>query len=293
MNAAVEYIENNLTDKIDLSEAAKKACCSSYNFQRMFSFITGVSLAEYIRRRRLTQAALEFQNSNAKVIDVALKYGYDSPVSFSRAFTNMHGITPNGAKKSGAKLKAYPKISFQISITGEDEMNYRIETKEAFDIFGIETVASLSGEKGFVSPAQLWQNSHKNGDYERLFEASGALPDFVADDLCKIHGAENYRKTGENTFPYMLCAFVSESSKTEGYTVQHIPSQTYAVFPSEKFKWDDDFFEILNNLHRRFYSEWLPTANYERVDGANFEIYGGTPEYGYIELWFPVKQIKD
>jgi len=291
MNEAIDYIENNLLEDIDYSIVAQKACCSSYNFQRMFSFITDVSLAEYIRRRRLTQAALELQNSNTKVIDVALKYGYDSPVSFSRAFANIHGITPNEAKQSGAELKAYPKISFQISIKGEKEMNYRIETKEAFDVFGIETIASLSGEDGFVSPTELWQQSHQNGDYEKLFNSSGSLPKFISQDLCKIHGVENYRKTEENTFPYMLCAFVSESSKTDDYKIQHIPSQTYAIFPSEKFKWDEDFNEVLRNLQKRFYSEWLPTANYQRVAGANFEIYGGDREYGYIELWFPVKQI--
>ena len=169
-------------------------------------------------------------------------------------------------------------------------MNYRIETKEAFDIFGIETVASLSGEEGYTSPAQLWQQCHQNGSYEKLFEASGDLPDFVAQDLCEIHGAENYRDTQGNTFPYMLCSFVSDNSKTDGYVVQHVPAQTYAIFPSEKFRWDENFGEILGNLQKRFYSEWLPTANYERVPGVNFEIYGGDRDYGYIELWYPVRK---
>lgn len=293
MNAALDYIENNLAEDIDFTIISQKACCSSYNFQRMFSFITDVPLAEYIRRRRLTQAALELQNSNAKVIDIALKYGYDSPVSFSRAFANIHGITPNEAKQSGVELKAYPKISFQISIKGEKEMNYRIETKEAFDVFGIETIASLSGEEGYVTPSGLWHQSHQNGDYERLLNASGDLPKFISQDLCKIHGVENYQKTEGNTFPYMLCSFVSASSKTDSYKIQHIPSQTYAIFPSEKFKWDEDFSEVLRNLQKRFYSEWLPTANYERVAAANFEIYGGDRDYGYIELWYPVKQMNN
>lgn len=290
MNAALDYIEDNLTENIDLETVAQKACCSSYNFQRMFSFITDIPLAEYIRRRRMSVAALELQISDAKVIDVALKYGYESSISFSRAFSKVHGITAKEAKKPGVALKIYPKISFQIQIKGEKPMNYRIETKEAFDVFGIETVASLSGKKSAKSPAKLWQKSHRNGDYERLFEAAGDLPDFLPPDLCKVHGVENYRRTLGNTFPYMLCAFVSESSKTKGYKVQHIPSQTYAVFPSERFKWDK-IFGVLENLQKRFYSEWLPTANYERIDGPNFEIYGGDKDYGWIELWFPVKQI--
>lgn len=289
MNSAIDYIEENLTGKIDLNIICMKACCSSYNFQRMFSFITDITLAEYIRRRKLTAAAFELQSSNQKIIDIATKYGYDSATSFSRAFSALHGLTPTEAKRAGSSLKAFPKISFQISIKGEKEMNYRIETKEAFDVFGIETISSLTGEKDYLSPAELWQNCQRNGEYERLFSNAGSLPNFVSQDLCKVHAVENYRKTEENTFPYMLCAFVSNSSKTEGYKIIHIPAQTYVIFTSEKFKWGgDEFFKILSTMQKRFYSEWLPTANYERADSANFEIYGGTEEYGYIELWFPV-----
>lgn len=236
MNSAIDYIENNLTGEIDFNIVCAKACCSSYNFQRMFSFITDITLAEYIRRRRLTAAALELQNSSKKVIDVAVKYSYDSATSFARAFSALHGITPTEAKRAGAKLKAYPKISFQISIKGEKEMDYRIETKEAFEVFGIETISSLTGEQGYLSPAELWQQSQSNGEYERLFSNTGDLPSFVPQNLCKIHGVENYRKTEENTFPYMLCSFVSETSKTDEYKIVYIPSQTYAIFSSEKFR---------------------------------------------------------
>lgn len=290
MNAALDYIEDNLNEEIDYNIVAQKACCSSYNFQRMFSFITDVSLAEYIRRRRMSVAALDLQTSDAKVIDIAMKYGYDSPYSFSRAFVKVHGITPKEAKIKGAQLTIYPRISFQITIKGDTPMNYRIEKKPAFDIFGVETVASLSGAKNYTSPAELWQKSHRNGVYEKLFKDAGDLPDFLPKDLCKVHGCENYRNTFGNTFAYMLCAFVSDTSKTKGYKVQHIPEQTYAIFTSEKFKWDD-IFGVLQNLHKRFYTEWLPTAKYTRLNAPNFEIYGGDKEYGYIELWFPVEKI--
>lgn len=288
MNNALEYIENNLTSEIDYQVIAQKSCCSSYNFQRMFSFIADVPLSEYIRRRRLTGAALELQNSSIKIIDLAIKYRYNSPVSFTRAFQSLHGISPTDARQAGALLKAYPKISFQISIKGETAMNYRIETKEAFDIFGIETIASSIGDESYLSPAHLWQKCRQNGEYEKLFSNSGELPLFVSQNVCKIHGAINYRKTEENTFPYMLCSFVGKNSNAENYEVAHIPAQTYAIFPSEKFKWGGDFFNVLTTLQKRFYSEWLLTANYEKVDGPEFEIYGGTDEFGYIELWYPV-----
>jgi AraC family transcriptional regulator len=140
MNSALDYIEENLTGEVDYAVAARKACCSSFNFQRMFSFITGTSLAEYVRRRRLTQAGIELQNSSIKVLDLAVKYGYDSGVAFSRAFQTVHGITPTQARSAGVTLKAYPRISFQVTIKGVHPMNYRIETKEAFQMFGLEGV---------------------------------------------------------------------------------------------------------------------------------------------------------
>lgn len=287
MNSALDYVESNLTNEIDMNVVAQKACCSSYNFQKMFSFITEISLAEYIRRRRLTLAAFEIQNSDIKIIDVALKYGYESPVSFTRAFQSLHGIVPSLAREGGVVLKAYPRISFQISIKGESEMEYRIETKHAFDIFGIEIIGSLIGDESYKNPGQLWRECQKNGMYDELFENSGDLPSFISQDLCKIHGAANYRKTEENTFPYILCSFVSKNSNTEGYKIVHIPEQTYAIFPSKSFKWDE-ISTVRCSLEKRFYSEWLPTSNYEKVDGAEFEIYGGNTEYGYIELWYPV-----
>lgn len=286
MNAAINYIEDNLSEDLDFEQISQKACCSSYNFQRMFSFITDISLAEYIRRRRMSVAALELRTTDAKVIDVALKYGYDSPISFSRAFEKICGITPKEAKKPGASLILYPKISFQIQLKGDKPMNYRIETKPSFNIFGIETTFSLSSKK-MNSPSALWQKSHFNGNYERLYKAAGELPDFLPKNLCKIHGVENYKHTLGNTYSYMLFSFVSDSSKTKGYKIRHIPSQTYAIFSSEKFKWDE-IFSVLANMQKRFYTEWLPNSNYEKANGPNFEIYLGDKEYGQIELWFPI-----
>jgi AraC family transcriptional regulator len=287
----MDYIEMNLSGEIQLAEVARKACCSSHQFQRMFSFITNVTLAEYIRRRRLTLAAIELQNSDAKVIDIALKYGYESPVSFARAFQSMHGVNPAMARQEGVSLKAYPRLSFLITIKGAEAMNYRIETKEAFQVFGIEEVFHTNGggEEPYT-PAQLWQQCHANGEVERLAANAGDLPSFVSQDLYKVHAVCSYKKTGNDTFPYMLFAFKSESSKTDGYSTIMIPAQTWAIFHSDPFTWDK-FDETIETLYRRFYSEWLPTAGYEQVDGMEFEIYGGRAELNYVELWFGVRKI--
>jgi AraC family transcriptional regulator len=149
LNKAVNYIENNLCDEINYNKAAKIACCSTYHFQRMFSYIAGVPLSLYIRRRRMTLAALDLQEENAKVIDIALKYGYESPTSFNRAFQSIHGISPSLAKVNGVSLKAYHQISFQISIKGDQQMNYRIEQKEAFRIIGVKEHFNMNIEECF------------------------------------------------------------------------------------------------------------------------------------------------
>jgi len=298
MNTALAYIEDNLDGEIDHEELAKIACCSAHNFFRMFSFITDVSLSEYIRRRRLTLAALELQNSNIKVIDISLKYGYDSPVSFARAFQQLHGVTPSEARANGVTLKAYPKMSFQLSIKGDKEMDYRIETKEAFQVFGIEGVfkveTGLHGtedDTGFKKPSDLWDESLGNGAHTKLEANSGDLPAFVSKEMGKVHAVCDYRKTDSSTFPYMLCAFRNHNSNVEGYTVADIPAHTWAIFPSEKHPWNE-LGSTIENLYKRIFSEWLPTSNYEQVGSLDMELYGGDAEHSYIEIWLAVKKKK-
>ena len=300
MSLVIAYVEDNLTGEIDQEKLGRIAGCSTCNLYRMFSFITDISLTEYIRRRRLTLAAIELQSSDVKVIDLALKYGYDSPVSFSRAFQALHGITPTKARDDGVTLKAYTRISFQISIKGEKEMDYRIESKEAFQIFGYEGIFR-SDESGINAdilsnnakhpnnPHELWNKNHANGAYEKLVTDAGELPPFVSQGLCKVHGVCDYKQTPPGTFSYMQCAFRGENSNIDGYTVADIPAQTWVIFPSERFKWDN-VVEVINNLNKRFYSEWLPAAEYEQTNGMNFEVYGGDTDMGYIELWYAVRK---
>ncbi|OIB03944.1 AraC family transcriptional regulator [Paenibacillus sp. LC231] len=290
MNRALDYIETNLSGEIDLTKIASQACCSSYQFQRMFSFITDVTLAEYIRRRRLTLAAIDLLNSDTKVIDIAIKYGYESPVSFARAFQSMHGVNPTTARQEGVALKAYPRLTFLISIKGVEAMNYRIETKESFQVFGIERVFQTSGDgDGPSTPGGLWQQCHANGEVERLTANAGELPVYLSKDMYKVHAVCSYRKTENDTFPYMLCSFKSDSSKTDGYLEITIPSLTWAIFPSELFTWDQ-FNDSIESLYHRFYSEWLPTAGYEQVAGMEFEVYGGRNGLNFVELWFAVRK---
>ena len=137
LNQTINYIEEHLMEEIDYGELAKTACCSTYHFQRMFGYMAGVSLAEYIRRRRMSLAAVDLMTGDVKIVDLSLKYGYASPTAFNRAFQSVHGMAPSAVKISGAKVKSYPPISFKITVKGVEEMNYRIEKKEAFRIVGL------------------------------------------------------------------------------------------------------------------------------------------------------------
>ena len=137
LNAAIDYIESNLDNDISYDEAARIACCSTFYFQRIFSYVSGISLSEYVRRRRMTQAAFELQRTDAKVLDVALKYGYTSPTSFNRAFQSVHNITPTAARNMGSTLNAYPAIRFSVKVTGGNVMAYHIAEKDSMRMVGV------------------------------------------------------------------------------------------------------------------------------------------------------------
>lgn len=292
LNCAINYVEENITDEIDLTKIAQLACCSTYDLQRMFSFITDISIVEYIRRRRLTLSAFELQQSDIKVVDLALKYGYQSPVSFARAFKAMHGITPAKARNSNVSLKAFSRISFQIIIKGVSEMNYRIVKTNPFRVFGLEGIVSTVGDKKYFShEGEIWQENHSNGKYEQLSVDAGdkrfsQYEIMFIKDMCKIHGLMNYKKINDTTYGYMQCSFVTDESNTDGYSMFEIPATTWAVFPVDAPDWNVG--KAMGTAYKRFYSEWLPTSEYEKVNSAQFEMYGGTPECGYIELWIPV-----
>ena len=136
MADAVAYMEEHMEEPFDIADVARTACSSVFHFQRMFHMLTGATVAEYVRRRRLTLATQELAVAGAKVLEVALKYGYDTPESFAKAFRRVHGTNPSAAREPGANLKAYPRISFHLSLKGDKEMDYRIVEREAFQVVG-------------------------------------------------------------------------------------------------------------------------------------------------------------
>lgn len=288
MNAAISYMEDNLASEISYEEAARRAYCSLYHFQRLFSFITDVPLSEYVRRRRLTLAAFELQNTDVKIINIALKYGYDSPNSFTRAFQALHGVTPTSARSRGIELKAYPRMSFHISIKGDVEMNYKIVEKGPFSVFGVEQVMSTIGGQNYKDIPQFWLKAISDGTLDRICKASDIKWDENSRGIKPVNAVMCYRNTGENSFPYMLFAFTPESGVPEGFTTAEIPAMTWAVFTTEEHT-EDQTSNVVQSLFKRIYSEWFPTSGYEPLNGAEFELYGVSDKgLEYCEIWIPV-----
>jgi len=279
MNNAVDYIEANLADEINFDKVAQTACCSTYHFQRMFSYITGVSLSEYIRRRRLTLAAFELRSSDCKIIDIALKYGYDSPDAFGRAFKNMHGMTPTSVRGTNAPLKAYPKMNFSISIKGDREMHYRIEKRDVFEVFGIYTDLSYDMQQAFIQAPAFVKEKIKDGKWKEFNDLLGRPFDTW------FHAA--IFDQSESGQKFMLCCHTPPGLEIlEQYTRLKVDEKTWAIFPATPLE--------MQSLWLRIYSEWFPTTDYEQVPGIAFEMwygYGiGDFGYGVSEIWIPVKK---
>ncbi|WP_025679353.1 AraC family transcriptional regulator [Paenibacillus massiliensis] len=288
MNEALDYIEDHLLTYVDMTEVAKITCCSISSFQRMFSAATDVSLSEYIRRRKLTLAAFELQHSSMKIVDLALKYGYDSPEAFTRAFNIIHGKTPSAAREQGVTLTAYPRISFLLTVRGAVAMNYRIESKEAFVIYGIEEMFSMeNGENLRVIP-QFWQAAHQDGRIDKLIQSTNMLSE-APNKLCLVNAIFDYRSVEEEqTFPYMLFAYKTNRSDTQGYREVTVSAGTWAIFRTENHTMEKTD-EAIQDLIKRVYTEWLPTADYEKIDGCDMELYYNCGSACWSEIWIRVR----
>ncbi|MGM0885848.1 MAG: AraC family transcriptional regulator [Bacillota bacterium] len=281
MNGAIKFIEENLTNEIDFKEVARLAYCSEYHFKRMFSFLAGISLSEYIRRRRLTLAAFELKNSNIKVIDIAIKYGYSSPDSFARAFQHLHGITPSEARSNGHSLKAYPPMSFQLSIKGGSEMNYRIEEKEAFHIIGIKKRVPIIFNGVNPEIASMW----KSLDVKTINELKNLSN---VEPLGLLSASANFSE-GRLEEKGELDHYIGAATTREcpdNLTQLNVDASTWAVFEAV-----GPFPETLQNVWGRIYSEWFPSSNYEQREGPEIlwnENKDITSPTFRSEIWIPV-----
>lgn len=272
INASIEYIENNLDGEIEYATAARVACCSEFHFSRMFSSLAGISLSEYIRRRRLTQAAFDVQAGKEKIIDIALKYGYDSPDAFTRAFKKLHGVSPSAVKENGVHLKAFPRISFQIIIKGDVEMEYRIENID-FEVRFVGKRHPVKTSSAFRKIPELWRKAKNDGFLQKLIDMSWESPKCKIESLVGICGKE--AAIADETFDYFM-GVRYDTEVPDDMEELVVPACVYAVFPNVVEAW------------KRLYSEWLPNSGYALANLPSIEHYLGAGHKIRHELWVPI-----
>lgn len=272
LNGAINYIEEHLTEELDYEQLGKVACCSAYHFQRMFTYMAGVPLSEYIRRRKMSLAAVDLQGGDAKIIDIAGKYGYSSPTAFNRAFQAVHGIAPSAVKNEGVAVKSYPPLAFKIIVKGVEEMTYRIETKDAFRIIGVSSPLHTGIEENFAIVPKMWQDAVVNGTIEKLAGMMDAAPlGLLGVSACNE----------EEQWKYFIA--VSSSKKSDEFEEYLVPASTWAVFPGEGTS------QSIQELEQRIVTEWLPSSGYEYANAPDIEVYlNPDPANAKYEVWIPV-----
>ena len=292
MQKAIDYIEANLTEEIDYEKVAAESFSSSYHFQRVFSILCGYTLGEYIRLRRLSLAGVELANGKDKVIDIALKYGYDSPDSFAKAFQKFHGITPSQARADGNTLKSFSRLSIKISLEGGSTMNYRIEEKDEMILTGYKRrFSGIPGER-MEQEKEMYVKTRPlqyilqglSGDVVKNFDIITNIDDegydfYIASQLNE-YCRNNLNKDG---------VLGEEFAKYfENIT---IPPCTYAVFETEKCAYPTTIFL---DLRRKIASEWLPNSGYQLKDAPELVVThwfeGEKRNQRYRELWIPVEK---
>ncbi|WP_413375625.1 AraC family transcriptional regulator [Alkalihalobacillus sp. 1P02AB] len=265
LNTAVEYIEKHLDNDLDYGGLAKISCLPEHQFKRMFFLVAGVSISEYVRRRRLTLAVFDLKKGK-KVIDVAVKYGYQSSDSFSRAFRALHGVTPSKVKSREVPLKTFPRMSFQISIKGDDAMDYRFVEKEAFTVVGKKETVAYNGSE--FNPA-IW---------EHLEEIEHELKPFDNTAFSGVLHMSLTKGTGEVDY-YIAVSTTSPCSPT--FEQINIPANIWAVFIAE-----GEMPKALLNTWEKVYTDWFPSSGYELAEVP--EIVKPIDETK-LEIWIPVK----
>jgi len=292
MNQVVDRIEASLEEDIDYDGLARIACCSVYQFGRIFAYVVGIPLSEYIRRRRLSQAALALQNGDAKVIDVALAFGYNSPDAFGRAFLALHGVTPKEACAPGVKLKLYPRIAFHISIQGGVDLEYRIEQREVVPCVGVvRTFEKLTIRKD----APHWKEERPElwAVWDQFLNGS---PNILLRDQYRLYRPPFWQVGITETLDngQTVVRIGAQARPGESYpelTRFDIPAHTWAVFTATG--------TLRQKIHpitramTRALTEWLPTSGYALLQGMELEVYGpgDTRSEDYAcELWLPVRK---
>lgn len=274
---AIDYIEGNITEELTVGRIAGEVNTSAFYFQRGFSMLCGYTVGEYVRMRRLSIAGEELLSSDVKVIDIAMKYGYDSPDSFTKAFTRFHGSTPTDVRHGGAMLKSFAPLHIKLTLDGGSTMEYRIEKKPAFKVMGV--AKNFSYENANAEVPQFWNEVFMHAEERPVMGMYGVCFD---------------EEMAGNEFRYMIADdYDAGQAETKKLDVHEIKEHTWAVFPCR-----GPMPLPLQEVNRRIFSEWLPASSYEISEGYNIEYYSNSEDFKmgmqdheyYAEVWIPVKE---
>jgi len=287
---AVDYMEKNITEELSLEDIAAEVYTSLFHFHRIFQAITGDTMKEYIRKRRLSLAGRELAETDIKILDAALKYGYETPEAFTKAFKKLHGITPSECKRRKGcfyyKDKAYVHIYKTQLEGGKEIMDYKIIEKDSFKIVGRELrVRNDNGDNYRLIP-EFWDKCIKEG----MFEEFEAMPNII-NKQSKASMGMCMDFDGINTFSYLICVEVSNfDCIPEGMIGKTIPASKYAVFTAEA-KSKEDTPKAIQQTWDNIYGKWFPASSYERTDGPDFELYDERCDLQrpQVDIYIPIK----
>lgn len=273
---AIDYIEENILEELTIAEIAKQVGISPFYFQKGFSMLCGITVGEYIRKRRLSLAGQDLMSTDQKIIDLAMQYGYESPDSFTKAFLRFHGVTPLAVRKEGAMIKNYAPFQICMERKGGYTMDYKVEEKEAFTVIGF--AKTFPYEKAFTEVPKLWGEFLKKGS-----------------TICGKYGINNDKDMKGNEFEYMIADdFRPGMEIPEGFVTKTIPSHTWAIFPCI-----GDTKKTIQETNQKIFQEWLPNEkNYQIAEGYFIEMYSNPADFPkgvqdekyYCEVWIPVQK---
>lgn len=279
LQKAINYMEEHLLEPITYEDVAKHIYVSSYHFHRTFSLVTGITANEYIRNRRLSMAGQELSMSDVKVIDIALKYGYDSPESFTKAFNRFHGITPSAAKRAGVKLKSFNRLLIKIKLEGGTVMDYRIEKEEEFKLLAkvMKLRNESISEEGNTEIPDFWKECSENGIFDVLKQNT------MKEDIYGVCAPISKESTH---FDYGIGMKFNGGNIPDGYTLWEVKPTLWAVF-----KCLGETGDCIGETWERIFSEFLPGSEYNMIDDTDFELYSEDFEEGcFCEIWIPIEK---
>ncbi|WP_066298820.1 AraC family transcriptional regulator [Bacillus sp. FJAT-29937] len=279
---AIDYMEDHLHEDITIDEIAKQANASAFHFQRTFTILTDISVGEYLRRRRLTLAAQDLSRTNCKIIDLAYKYGYDTPEAFTKAFRRQHGVSPTEARKYMGKLKFYERLIIQVILKGAEPMKYNVLERDGFQVVGIKREFSIVNGENLLGIPKLWDEVLNDGTCEKVARLNNGQIKGVL-GVC----ADKIGDGPSGAIDYWVAAEY-DGNAAEGFLTLDIPAAKWVVFEVH-----GPMPEAMQKTWKKIYSEWFPTSGYEHAEGVpQLEVYpdddASSSDY-YSEIWIPVK----